>query len=547
MPFNLDDQRAVDPLIAGVKAARLAAARRAGLPVLDGWVIGSPEGMASIAAGQAAVDAGRPGYARTAAREADDGAALVQAARLATGLGPTLIVRSSSRLDDDGRWAGAFATYGDVGPEELEIAIRGCWASAFTPAALDRFERDGRRPVDAGLAVLIQPQVRPDAGGWAVRRGSGVEIALVEGPPGPLFGGWLAGSRIAVDARGAVSGSLEIISADAACEIAGLLDRAYIEVGADRIEWAIVGKAPVLLQVNAGATPIAERPPLIVNGPIAEPYRRLAWRLLDRRGSLFEWLVAPWVVSAPAEPAVIRWTGDLIDAWRAAVVDAEALAQFAAEAVDLDRATLLDHLMRADPNIAARLARISPDPERIGRLLGAIDAVAASLVLRGLLPTPAAIWWQSEAWVERAVAGAAAAPASRPYANRFADLSFAVVSGAGEVIAGAGASPGRSVARAFHIGSPDASTGVAPGSILVVDTPNPAYGPLLWSAAGLVARTGGPAAHLCEIARSLRVPAVVGAVGLDVGALAGRPALAIDGWSGDVWLAPSDESRWPDT
>ncbi|HEX2065067.1 MAG TPA: hypothetical protein VHE80_11670, partial [Acidimicrobiales bacterium] len=37
--YGLDDERALDPMVAGAKAANLARALRAGLPVLPGFVI----------------------------------------------------------------------------------------------------------------------------------------------------------------------------------------------------------------------------------------------------------------------------------------------------------------------------------------------------------------------------------------------------------------------------------------------------------------------------------------------------------------------------
>ncbi|MFC0082036.1 PEP-utilizing enzyme, partial [Aciditerrimonas ferrireducens] len=80
---------------------------------------------------------------------------------------------------------------------------------------------------------------------------------------------------------------------------------------------------------------------------------------------------------------------------------------------------------------------------------------------------------------------------------------------------------------------------VVPGAVVVVRRPAPQLAPALWVAAGLVAERGSGAAHLVEVARSLRVPAVVG-VGPsplpDEGGLA-----LVDGDKGEVhWLgAPS--------
>jgi len=70
------------------------------------------------------------------------------------------------------------------------------------------------------------------------------------------------------------------------------------------------------------------------------------------------------------------------------------------------------------------------------------------------------------------------------------------------------------------------------GQVMVVERPLIVFAPLLWKAAALVSRTGSPAAHLCEVARSLRVPAVVSA---PVQPAAGGTILAVDGERGIVW------------
>lgn len=539
MFFDLDDPRALDPLVAGVKAARLAAARRAGLPILDGLIVGASEGVAAMAAGEEAIEGGRPGHARSAAWQARTDAELAAVVAPARRLGPSLVVRSSSRLDDDGRWAGTFATFGDVHPDEVVTAIRGCWASVFAPATLERFEQAGRRPVDAGLAVLIQPQVRPDAGGWAVVRGSGAEIVSVAGSPGPLFGGWVAGERITVDARGAVTGPPGPISADDARAIGSLLDRVSGEFGADRIEWASIGGSLVLFQLEAGAAPAIEAPEPAVAGPIPERYRWLAAELMDRRGALFDRLMAPWVLAAPDDLRPTPWDGDGASAWIAARREGDALTGDVARGTGLDVTGLLERMARADAELLVVIDGLRVDPDRAGRLLGAVDAVAAALVAAGRLPHPAAIWWQSEAWVARAIEGDAPGAAIRHSSDRFAELLFAGVTTAGASVSAVGASPGRAVGRAAHLASPERPGQVAPGSVLIVDAPDVAYAPLLWSARGLVAMTGGPAAHLCEVARSLRIPAVVAARGLDHDLLAGDVAVAIDGSSGEIRTARS--------
>jgi phosphoenolpyruvate-protein kinase (PTS system EI component) len=69
--------------------------------------------------------------------------------------------------------------------------------------------------------------------------------------------------------------------------------------------------------------------------------------------------------------------------------------------------------------------------------------------------------------------------------------------------------------------------------------PPAALAPLLWGASALVTVTGGPGVHLVDVARSLRVPAVVSAPVEDlIGPLAGGEGsshiLVVDGGTGPV-------------
>jgi phosphoenolpyruvate-protein kinase (PTS system EI component) len=75
--------------------------------------------------------------------------------------------------------------------------------------------------------------------------------------------------------------------------------------------------------------------------------------------------------------------------------------------------------------------------------------------------------------------------------------------------------------------------------VVVAANPLPALAPLLWRASALVTASGGPGAHLVDVARSLRVPAVVSAPIEDlIGPLAGGEprshVLVVDGGTGLV-------------
>ena len=125
---------------------------------------------------------------------------------IATFDGPA-IVRSSSAGEAGSAWSGAFSSFEDVGPDELSTAVRGVWASAFTVHALERFEVTDTDPQDFSIAVLVQPQLKPDCGGTARCGPNGsVRVNVTTGPLVDLVGGWDAGQTAVVTANGVVQG-----------------------------------------------------------------------------------------------------------------------------------------------------------------------------------------------------------------------------------------------------------------------------------------------------------------------------------------------------
>jgi len=150
----LDGGTAHDPAIVGHKAAELARATAAGLPALPGWVLPLGESAAALAH---AVEVGRGRPSATsllAASSAEiDGALRRELLSVVGSFGGSVVVRSSSPLEADPRWSGAFATYLEVGAADIEAAVRGCWASVFTNDALARAERLEADPAGIGLAV----------------------------------------------------------------------------------------------------------------------------------------------------------------------------------------------------------------------------------------------------------------------------------------------------------------------------------------------------------------------------------------------------------
>lgn len=414
----------------GAKAARLAAAARAGLPVLPGWVLPAAEGHAALARGAAAIRAhGVAAGRRAVLRQPVDPALAGELRSAAAGLGGRVIVRSSSPLESDPRWAGAFSSVAEVGPGDIVAAVRSCWASAFAMDPLRRLEACGLPPAAAELAILIQPEISPRAGGTARvaapgrPRGDGAEIIVegVPGHPGALLAGWAesASARISGGTPCAGSGNelASLIGSRTAEAVAGLAYRVHQELGDDTIEWAAWnGKIWLLQSLRSGRLP---------------PHGAQA---------------------TGASPAA-------------------------------------EHRDAARPAVSAGIAH----------------AVAAVEDVAGIADAPAL---------------AAAIPA------------------AGQRAAGKPAAPGIAVGHLLACRPHEQVLGPQ-AAILLIDRPLPAYAPLLYGVRGVIARTGSSSSHLAEIARSLRVPMVVGCRLHGVAAPPRGPGnwlAAINGDTGDVSL-----------
>ena len=270
----------------GAKAARLARAAAAGLAVLPGWVVPVAEARAALAAGVAAVRQGRPAAARRAVlgNRLDDALAAELRDAVAR-LGGRAIVRSSSPLEADPRWSGAFSSVAGVGPDDAVAAVRSCWASAFAVDPLRRLEACGLPPDALELGVLLQPEIRPVAGGVARVTGTGpagaaeVSVEGVRGHPGALLSGWAEGAaaRVALPDSTAVTGQpaagwlpagpvpdepaqpggpgqpgdgglAALIGPAAVAAVAALAGHAWRLLGDDVIEWAADDRGIWLLQ-----------------------------------------------------------------------------------------------------------------------------------------------------------------------------------------------------------------------------------------------------------------------------------------------------------
>jgi pyruvate,water dikinase len=180
--------------------------------------------------------------------------ALVEELRSAVdGLGGRVIVRSSSPLEGDARWAGAFSSVTGVGREDVAAAVRSCWASAYAVDPVRRAAECGVPLEAVGLAVLMQPEIVPEAGGVAWTGESAVTVEGVRGHPGPLLAGWAEGAR-----DGVLAG---LIGAEIVAAAAALADRVRAELGDGVIEWAACEGTVWLLQSMPGAAPDGDSEP----------------------------------------------------------------------------------------------------------------------------------------------------------------------------------------------------------------------------------------------------------------------------------------------
>jgi phosphoenolpyruvate synthase/pyruvate phosphate dikinase len=184
-------------------------------------------------------------------------------------VGGRVIVRSSSPLEGDPGWAGAFSSVMGVGADEVAGAVRSCWASAFAPDPLRRAEAYGVALEALELAVLVQPEIFPEAGGVARVESGGVVVTGVRGHPGGLLAGWVEGARD--------EGLAELIGAGIVADVAGLAGRVHRELGDDVIEWAACDGRVWLLQALRGARPsgfgraVAQARGMVVAGQPAAP------------------------------------------------------------------------------------------------------------------------------------------------------------------------------------------------------------------------------------------------------------------------------------
>jgi phosphohistidine swiveling domain-containing protein len=263
---------------------------RAGAPVLPGWVVPCAQSRPALAVAAAAVRGGDPAAARRAALSCPlDPTLRDELAVAVAGLGGRVIVRSSSPLEHDPLWSGAFSSIAEVGPQDAETAVRSCWAAAFAADPLARLEASGLAPEALELALVIQPELRPDAGGTAranPRSDGDVEVDVegVAGHPGAMLAGWAEGVSARLRVSAALAGQAAppareatlsagfglagIIGPHEAGLVAWLAARIHLLLGDNTIEWAVLNGEVFLLQSTASRVKSDSRHPGVT---VADP------------------------------------------------------------------------------------------------------------------------------------------------------------------------------------------------------------------------------------------------------------------------------------
>jgi phosphohistidine swiveling domain-containing protein len=530
-PLALRHPAARDPGV-GAKASQLATAAAKGLPVLGGMVLPADASAPAIAAGaEALARSGRP-RAYLAASSADVASTKLD---VLASVGKRLVVRSSTALDLDGRWSGAFASYLDVEPSDLSSAVRGCWSSVFTRDALERCEATGTDPSSLRVGVLVQPWVAFAFGGTARVDRDGDEVLVTVGRSGPhrVVAGDSA-STVVVAADRHVDGDADAPSG-VVVAAAALAREALRATGVGAIEWGATGERIVLLQVGPDAARghpgrAAVVPPTSLPADTAD----VAAIVARFRGALADEMVLPWALGARS----------VVDAPPIAVNDVPAaIAEIHARAGELvvavwgaarrDLATAAIGGLRG-AEVERGLARLrglnAPDPASARRVIGLIEGIGRTLEARGVLPAAEAVWRLTSGELDAAAMGTPPVTHAGPdrWEPFLAETAFAL----GRTLDGTPVADGVGAGR-LHVVSALREVGrLPPRGVLAAPAPLPQLAPLLWHCAAFITPRGSIGAHLFEVARSLGVPAVIGVAPDDLGPPGSL--VAVDGSAGTV-------------
>ena len=487
--------------VVGAKAERLARALQAGLPVLPGWVLPVAEGAPALAAGIAAArDGGMPAGRQAVLARPRDQVLTEQLQEAVRQLAGQVVVRPSSPLDGDPRWSRAFSPSTGVGAADIASAVRLCWASAFGVRALERLAVCGQRVEDLGLAVLLQPEIRPTAGGFAhveMPAGDGageVTVEGVRGSPALLLSGWAKGAsaRIPLPARSAsvVRSGAEALSRlvrpETIAAVARLAWIVYRELGDDTIEWAAVGSKVYLLQSRRSApgSP-GESGPRTSQWAISPQHARTAAvfaRLLDRLPAVAEKYVLPWAGGTPTIDHLCR------------TVMSAALPTALADVRPVNLPTLYQEAMRQAWREGAGPGgpMFEDAAHRAVAGLTGESAPESLAMLASARPVDAALATRLLAVLARQEGGAATRAGS---AHRWLPFLASTVRSCGGHVPGHPAVPGVAVGRLVRCSVHEPLPARHEGAILLVDRPLPAQAPLLLAARGVIARNAASGAY----------------------------------------------------
>lgn len=517
----LDEVHALDPALVGAKAGRLAQARARGLPVLDGMVV--PAGVADPVIGGADSvlrSSGNSGAARSAVYNQPPPPLLESLAVRSRRLGDVLVVRSSSRAEAEGVWAGAFSSYLGMKPEDLPQGVIGCWASVFNPSTLKRGEVTGTGPTEVGMAVLIQPEIRPSFGGVATLGEDGtVTVVGAVGHPAGLVAGWENGHIAIITPRGDIEPDCSPLGARLLRRIADLSRATAEKMSCDHLEWLADGEGtPYLVQAQPRADTRLKR---ILGRPsdpgsAEEPWMNgVAAMMIRYPGAMGERLVWPWAIGLEdLAPASVERTDKSVATLVEEVREGAAiLASQRWEGTDpaaaLDRAWEAAHDGDSSPLLDLISGCPSVDPRLAGGHLRNLHELGRALTAAGLIPHPGWMWRLHPDSLDRPPSDRQS-PLRRVGTTKWDAWIYGVVSAQGESIAGIPAAGGWGVGRLRVIRNAEDATRFSPREVIVTSHPIGNIAPLLWNAAGLVTEEGSPGAHLFEVAEWLGVPAVCG-------------------------------------
>lgn len=364
--FWLDEPEAADPALTGAKAATLAAAAAADLPVIPGFVITTTATDAEDADGIAADSRVRRAWEQLS----DCGAT-------------PLVVRSSSLAEDmaDSSMAGRFESV--VGVREWEQFVDAITTVLESRTALaDAGEDAGHAP----LAVLVQPEVEAASGGvmFSADPVTGDErvivVSAVDSGPDGLVSGAVNGSTYKLNRAGEITsadraGDGAELDAATAAELAALAQRCVEHFdGAQDMEWALDSEGLLwLLQTRPMTTTVGiPSGPLLGPGPVSESFPEALYPLESDL----------WV--PPLRRAVREAL--LLSGIRRRKVDSSPLVVVSGGRIAVD----LELFNAAPPAPTPWYQRLNPMPRlqrlrsawRVGRLESALPGLAEDLIGR---------------------------------------------------------------------------------------------------------------------------------------------------------------------